>query len=116
MPLNNPMKMSHPHPSVPCPIFEAEEGFGKKKKKDEALNAPKSHWTLRAFSGTLEGTVLRNRWLAIGVRSPMADVESWTPHASHCHTTGAAQIDFCAPHFEVFVPNYPFTDAWKKPS
>jgi hypothetical protein len=30
----------------------------------------------------------------------MADVESWTTHA--CHTTGTAQIDFCAAHFKVF--------------
>ena len=53
--LNNPTEMSHPHSSVLCPIFVTEEGLGG-KKKIEALNAPKSHWTLRAFGGTLGST------------------------------------------------------------
>jgi hypothetical protein len=43
---------SPPHCSVPHLCGQR----GPWGKKNEALNMPKSHWTLRAFGGTLEGT------------------------------------------------------------
>jgi hypothetical protein len=108
MPLNNPTKMSHPHPTIPCPISVAEEALG----KTVALNTPKSHWTLCAFGGTLEGPsepMARNRGqVADGGRGPLMP-----PTVTR---QGRRKSIFAPPIFKVFLPKHPFTAMWKKPS